>query len=158
MSEVRYIPNVNRLAKAMSGPGGKKVSQALDDADAGLAELTPPGVEAIDEALEAILSAVAAPGPLSAENREAIYREANRINAMGALFGLADMGKAAFSLCEVIDLLDVDLPSGRPAVDAHVRSLRILRGGGLLPTAEGEALLAGLDSLLAHIRAEAARR
>ena len=53
MSEVRYIPNVNRLAKAMSGPGGKKVSQALDDADAGLAELTPPGVEAIDEARRA---------------------------------------------------------------------------------------------------------
>ncbi len=34
MSIVRFIPNVNRLAKAMSGPGGKHVSQAIEDAEA----------------------------------------------------------------------------------------------------------------------------
>ena len=158
MSAVRFIPNMSRLAKAMTGPGGKLVSEAIDDADAGLKLLTPPGVGAIDSALDAILATVAAPGPLTAEMRETVYREVNHINATGALFGLAGMGKAAWSLCEVIDLLETDLPSGRPAIDAHVRSLRILRSGELLPAAEGEALLAGLASLLAHIRTEAARR
>jgi len=158
MSAVRYIPNMSRLAKAMTGPGGKLVSEAIADADAGLKLLTPPGIGAIDEALDTILATMATPGPLTAEMRETVYREANKINSTGALFGMAGMGKAAWSLCEVIDLLETDLPSGRPAVDAHVRSLRILRSGELLPEAEGQALLSGLASLLAHVRTEAARR
>ena len=158
MNAVRFIPNVNRLAKAMAGPGGKLASEAIADAEAGLKILTPPGVGAIDSALDVILATAATPGPLTPEMRETLYREANQINATGALFGLTGMGKAAWSLCEVLDLLETDLPSGRPAVDAHVRSLRILRSGELLPPAEGKVLLDGLASLLAHIRTEAARR
>jgi hypothetical protein len=80
------------------------------------------------------------------------------VEAIGAHFGLIGMGKAAWSLCELLDLLEVDLPSGRPAVDTHVRSLQILRSGALLPKAERRALLAGLSSLLAHVRTESARR
>ena len=158
MSVVRFIPSVNRLAKAMAAPGGKRVAQAIEDAEAGLRELQPPGVEAIDNAMAAILAAMAPRGQLTAEMREVVYREANRINALGALFGLAGMGKAAWSLCETIDIIGPGLPSARPAVDAHVRSLQILRAGATLPDAEGQALLAGLSSLTAHLRTEAARR
>jgi hypothetical protein len=158
MSVVRFIPNINRLAKAMMGPGGKPQSEAISDAEAAVQILAPPGVEAIDDALDAILAVVAKPGPLTPDMRESLYREANQINALGALFGLNKMGKAAWSLCEVLDLLEVDLPSGRPAIDNHVRSLQILRTGPLLPEGEADALLAGLASLLEHIRMESARR
>ena len=48
MSVVRFIPNINRLAKAMMGPGGKPQSEAISDAEAAVQILAPPGVEAID--------------------------------------------------------------------------------------------------------------
>jgi hypothetical protein len=157
MSVVRFIPSENRLSKAMSGPGGKPMSKAIADAEAGVEVLFPPGVEAIDEALDTILSALAEQGPLTVDMRETVYGAANRINAMAALFGLAGMGKAAWSLCEVLDLLDEDPPSGRPAVETHVHSLKVLRSGALLPEAETSALVAALGRLLEYIRMQAAR-
>ncbi len=155
MSVVRFIPQVNRLAKAMAGPGGKKASEAIADAQAGLDTIAPPCVEAIDEALLRIEAATAAAGPLAEGRSEAIYRDANRIFGLGGLFGLDDMGKVAWSLCELIDLSAGTAPSARAAIDAHVRSLRLLRFGAL-PEVERAAVLAGLDRLLAHVRGEAA--
>ncbi len=155
MSVVRFIPQVNRLAKAMKGPGGKKVSEAVADAEAALQEIAPPSLEALDAALADIVVQLQPPGLPSKAVRAAIYRRANEINALGGLFGLADMGRAAWSLCELIDIAEAGPPSTRAAMDAHVRSLRLLRAGDALPEDERKAVLEGLDKVLAHVRSEA---
>lgn len=156
MSVVRFIPQVNRLGKAMAGPGGKKVSEAIDDAQAGLDEIAPPCVEAIDEAMARIAEITAAPDPLTAAVREAIYSDANQIFSFGAMFGLEEMGKGAWSLCELIDISEQNPPSTRAAINAHVSSLRLLRAGDALPEDQRATVLAGLEQLLAHVRSEAA--
>lgn len=155
MSVARFIPHVNKLGKAMSGPGGKKVSQALADADTAIQEIAPPCVEAIDEAL-AVIVQTARSGEITSETLQVLYENANQINALGALFGLAPMGKAAWSLCDLVDLCEANPPSAKAAIEAHVRSLQLLRAAGDTLSAEEQgAVLAGLERLIAHIRGEA---
>ena len=154
MSVVRFIPHVNRLGKAMSGPGGKKASQALADADMALQEIAPTGLEALDEALANIIQSVRS-GETTTETLQVIYENANQINTLGGLLGLGAMGEAAWSLCDLVDLCEANPPSARAAIDAHVKSLQLLRAGDALSPAEQGAVLAGLKRLLAHIRDEA---
>ena len=154
MSMVRYIPNPNTLGRKVSLPGGKKIGDAVADAESGLVEITPEGLMAIDQAIETIAKAMALPAPYSDETLETVYRQACDIQAAAALFGLSDLGEAAWSLCELVDSGGARSRDGRPALASHLNSLRLLRLGEAVEASQRRAVLDGLQDLLAHTRQE----
>lgn len=150
MGIVRVIPFVNRLAKVVAMPGGKRVADAVADANANLLTIREPCLEALDASLARIREVAAT--DLSQASLDEIYALANEAVGLAGLFGLADLGKAAYSLCELIDSRPAGAGIGRQALDVHVESLRILRLGDALPAAERENMVAGLIAVVDHAK------
>lgn len=151
MGIVKVIPYVNRLAKAIAVSGGKRVGDAIADANANLLTIQEPCLEALDVILGRIRELAAAPVPDPAALEE-IYLRANEAVGLAGLFGLPDLGKAAYSLCELIDSRPAGQGVGRQALDVHVESLRILRLGDAVPAVERENMVAGLIAVVDHAK------
>ena len=80
---------------------------------------------------------------------------AEQINDLAGLFGLNEMSKAAWSLCELLDLCSDGHANERSAIASHIRSLELLRAGDQVPEEERLAVLNGLSAVLDHFRNEA---
>jgi hypothetical protein len=155
---VRFIQNPNALGQKISSPGGNKISDAVSDAQAAVDGMAPAGLEALDRAIADIGATLGgyadAAGALPVDMLETIYRQAADIHAAAAVFGLADLGEAGWSLCELIDTGGGGQRSGQAAVASHLHSLRILRHGESIPADQRRALLQGLQDLRLHSKAE----
>jgi hypothetical protein len=150
VSVVRHIPYVNRLAKAISVPGGKRLSEALDDAEANLKTIEMPCLEAVDAYIASIQKLSAQPSDPAA--LEQIYDDANRVVGMAGVFGLGDLGRAAYCLCELVDSRPEGAGVDPVAMGVHVESLRILRQGEALPAVQREAMVEGLLAVVARAK------
>jgi uncharacterized protein YuzB (UPF0349 family) len=118
----------NRLAKLIKLPGGKTVAQALADADTNLDSIRDDCLTAVDENIQRLLdSAVAVKADPSPEALAQCYAIANEVFALAGVFGMAQLGKAAYSLCELIDRSRDAGKWSNPAFDAHMNALRLLR-------------------------------
>ena len=151
MSFVRRTSHPNRLANFVNTPDGIPLAEALARAEAKLEEIRPPTVERIDQVLEE-LGAKAPPSP-SASEINAIYRAANEIAGTAGVFGLPALGRAAYSLCELVDGLRTTGTWNAAAVTVHLEGLRLLRGedSGALPPEAIAAVLAGLDKVVFRV-------
>ncbi len=127
MTAVRYIQYENRLAKLIRMPGGKKIGEALAEANANLETIRESGVAQVDEtfsALETLLGGVARP---PTETLKDAYNRANEIGGMAGTWGLEAMGDAALSLCGLLDRLIEEGGWAPEAVAVHMHALRRLR-------------------------------
>jgi hypothetical protein len=150
MGVVKIIPYVNRLAKVVAMPGGKRLADAVADADANLMSIKGSCLEALDVHLARIRELAGASAPSDAALDE-IYSLSNEVLGIAGLFGMPDLGKAAYSLCELIDSRGGQGCS-RKALDVHIDSLRLLRFGDAVPQAERENMIAGLAAVVAHAK------
>lgn len=153
MSVVKVIPYVNRLARVVSMPGGKRLIDAIADADANLLTIEEPCLEALDATLARIRLVASQDAP-DDDALEDIYQRANEALGLAGLFGLPDLGKAAYSLCELIDSRAEGKGCSPQALAVHVDSLRLLRAGDAIPAAERDKILAGLSAVVAHGKAQ----
>jgi hypothetical protein len=151
MGIVKVIPYVNRLAKVVSMPGGKRVGDAVADANANLLTIKEPCLEALD-AILARIREIGATGNPGAPVLEEIYERANEAVGLAGVFGLPDLGKAAYSLCELIDSRPAGEGCSRQALDVHIDSLRLLRLGDAVPAAERDNMVAGLIAVVSHAK------
>jgi hypothetical protein len=143
MSEVRRIARPNRLARLLSEPGGISAGDALRKAAENLESIRESSLSSLDEHLARIEALRRdAGGKASAETEEAIYRLSNSIHAIAGLFGLDQLGEAAFSLCELIDRQRERGRWSPEAVDVHLSAFRLFRHPDL--PVDGETVLAGL--------------
>jgi hypothetical protein len=112
----------------MRKPGGMRIGDALLKAAANLELIREPCLEDVDEQLERLdrLSSQGGESPDDDLKLE-MYRCGNDIHAIAGVFGLVEMGAAAFSLCELIDRLRTSGGWTKPAVDVHLSSLHLLR-------------------------------
>jgi hypothetical protein len=149
MSIVKVIPYVNRLGKAIALPGGKRLGDAVADANTNLLTIKEPCLEALDALLARIRDLAAAPAPDAAALEE-IYDRSNEALGLAGLFGLGDLSKAAYSLCELIDSRPAGQGVGREALEVHIDSLRLLRFGDAIPQAERDNMISGLAAVVAH--------
>jgi hypothetical protein len=151
MSTVRRHVVPNRLAHFVNTADGITLAEALARADAKLEEIRPPSLERIDEILAEL--GAKAPGEPAPGEVERVYRLANELAGTAGVFGLAGLGRAAFSLCELLDAYRGGAPWGAAAVTVHLDGLRLLRGesSGALPPAAVAAVLAGLDKVVARV-------
>jgi len=158
MSAVRFIQNPNTLGQKLAAPGGRTIADVIAAGQAAVDNMAPAGLEALDRAILGIAAALQDGAPTSApvaeDALEVIYRQAADIHAAAAAFGLADLGEAAWSLCELIDTGAGGMRTGRDAVVSHLNSLRLLRQGEAMPVEQRRALLQGLQDLRLHTRQE----
>lgn len=158
MSAVRFIQNPSTLGRKIAAPGGRPIADVIASGQAAVDSMAPAGLQALDHAIAAIATALdertTTGAGLSEPVLERIYRQSADIHASAAVFGLADLGEAAWSLCELIDTGAGGLRTGRDAVVSHLNSLRLLRQGEVVQPEHRRALLQGLQDLRLHTRQE----
>lgn len=155
MTTVKYIPYTNRLAKLIRAPGGKRIEEALADADINLKAIEGPCLTVLDE-LIARIRTLAGDGRPSLVDLEEIYGRSNEIIGLGGVFGMHDLSAAAYSLCELVDRTR---DNGGPLADAlrvHVDSLRLLRLGRQIGEDERAKMLDGLADVVRRSSRETA--
>jgi hypothetical protein len=151
MSTVRRYITPNRLTHFVNTADGIPLAEAIARAEANVAEIKPPSVEHID-ALLAELGPKPPTAPAPAEV-DRLYRIANELAGICGLFDLPSVGKAAYSLCELLDFLRTAGSWNTAAVAVHLDGLRLLRqeDTGALPPQAAATVLAGLDQVVQRI-------
>jgi hypothetical protein len=151
----------NRLAKAVSAPGGMTVAEALSRAAAGVERVREECMAALDAKIAEIDAATTREAFSStAADVARVYALANEVLNEAGVFGLSELSEAGSSLCELTSNWrdgGIDLEPVR----VHVSAMKSLRR----PEVAGDAalraaVLAGLRAVaakLSRVRAEPAR-
>jgi hypothetical protein len=127
VSPAKIFEYENRLAKTVVRKGGLSADEAISAAAARVEEVRQPTLEDIDRALAEILGLGQQLHAVDAEALKRMYGEANRIVAVGGVFGLGELGEAAYSLCELISRFEATGRFSRPMIDVHLNGLQLLR-------------------------------
>jgi hypothetical protein len=151
MTVVRKFKIPNRLRASLFKGGGKRIDEAVADADAGLETL----VEACLAAVAGCIARIESDYGSKVEGRERndmgdLYRLSAAIIDACAPIEPKALADAARSLC---DVLDYAMEAGRwdwPAVDIHIDALRLLASGVDLGEGGEQRLIQSLDKLRQH--------
>lgn len=123
---VRRVKVENRLAKLIDLPGGLTLADALTRADRNLDKVKDGYLETIDARI-AEIEGLAAGGRPPAATVERLYAASNEMVATAGVFGLTELGQAAYSFCELIDRLRTADTWSAEAVAVHVNAMKLLR-------------------------------
>jgi hypothetical protein len=142
----------NRLGKVVFMPGGKTIAQALDDAQANLDEMRGESLDLLRGKLEEIqaLGAKNETNP-DAADLETLYALSGEVLDIAGLFGLPELGQAAFSLCELLDRLKSKKVWNWPAVQVHLHGLLILADPGKTPPEGRASVVEGLRQVCQRV-------
>jgi len=142
----------NRLAKQVYLPGGKSIAQALDDAQANLEEMRGESLHLLRAKLEEIqaVGRKAEKAPKAAD-LATLYALSGEVLDIAGLFGLPELGQAAFSLCEVLDRLKSKKMWNWPAVQVHLHGLLILADPDKTPPEGRQSVVDGLRQVCQRV-------
>jgi hypothetical protein len=144
----------NRLAKSVVTKGGMTASEALSAAQDAVEQIRDPTIAEIDASLQEIYAVgdqLKAAGVYDEAGLQKIYVCANRVVAMGGVFGLGELGQAAYSLCELVSRFQTLERFHGQMVQVHLDGLRLLRNPGDHLAAIREQVLAGLRQLATSV-------
>jgi len=128
MSTARFVNPPNVLGEATAKPGGVRVADALTKAAANLETIRIPSLDAMDDYIGQMEALCAEGGAQFSEDiARKIYDLSNDVIGVAGVFGLDDLGAAAFSLCELVDVFRSLGRWSQPAVMVHLSSFRLLR-------------------------------
>ena len=156
MTVVRKFKIPNRLRAALFTGDGKRIDEAVADAEIGLASLAEACLAAVAESI-ARMDSEFGTQVAGRKTREMIdlYRLSTSIIDACAPIEPKALADAARSLC---DLLDHGMEAGRwdwPAVDIHIDALKLLASGIDLGKGGEEQLILSLEKLRQHREAVA---
>ncbi|MEI9890121.1 MAG: hypothetical protein WDN45_05405 [Caulobacteraceae bacterium] len=142
----------NRLAKVIWVPGGKTIAQALDDAQSNLDEIRQESLGVLRAKLEQLqaLGQKSAAAPAEADI-EALYTLSSDVLDSAGLFGLPELGHAAFSLCELLDRLKSRKSWNWPAVQVHLHGLLVLADPDKTPPEDRQTVVEGLRQVCQRV-------
>lgn len=151
MTVVRKFKIPNRLRAALFSGGGKRIDEAVADADAGLATLAEACLAAVADCIARIEGEFGAQ-VVDRESRDMaeLYRLSGRIIDACAPIEPKALADAARSLC---DVLDYAMEAGRwdtAAVDVHINALKLLASGVDLGDSGEQQLIQSLAMLRQH--------
>jgi hypothetical protein len=147
----KFAPS-NRLSALLAQPGGVTVRNALRDAETAVQRFRPEVMADIEARITRLEALAAAPAPDGA----AIYKAAAGIIEHAGLFGMGQLGEAAYSLCELVDRLEQRSVWDADSVAVHVNGLRLLQRMPEGAAKQRLQLLEGLHAVTA--KAAPARR
>ena len=135
----------NRLAKFAFAPGGKTLAQALDDAEQNLEAIRDASLDVLRSKL-AEIQALAQKRQASPDDGaiQGIYALSSEVLDIAGMFGMAELGQAAFSLCELLDRFGARKSWNWPAVQVHLRGLLILADPDKIPPQARQSVVDGL--------------
>jgi hypothetical protein len=135
----------NRLSKTVVKRGGMSAKEAISSAEAQVEMVRGSTLAQIDVRLQEIrdLADRLKANP-AADVLPELYVAANRIVGTAGVFGLGDLGEAAYSLCETANRLRTAGRIDWPLIDVHVRALEFLRQPDAGGPAHRQAMLNGL--------------
>ena len=142
MSPVRVFTVKNRLAMVMARPGGKMLSDMLRRAERRVEALRGDCLASLERQVDQLRICAERAGGDRATLTE-IYAIANEVFAVTATFGPPVASQAAFALCELIDHFREAGAVAWPAIEVHVKGLKLLIDDRMEPEA-AEVVLAGL--------------
>ena len=149
MSAVMRVPWENRLAKLIRKPGGVRLNDAVRQAEENLKSVQDSCLEALDGYLAEIERLHAEGGAKPSDAAKAsIYQLSNDIHGLAGVFGMGDLGHAAFSLCELVDRLRAADRWSAASVEVHLSALRLLRQIGGMDHGD---ILEGLHRVVARV-------
>lgn len=144
MSHVVYFSPENRLGKAVTTPGGKHVETAIADADELVMQVADESIEQIDQALEQVYG-------LSdrAESRmDGLYKSVREVAGLAGTCGLADLGAAALSYCNLLDQAEQTGRLSGERVQVHLGVMRLLRRPERFTETERQEILENLKAVV----------
>jgi len=135
----------NRLAKVVSGKGGMSAAEAIRGATAAVELVRDPTIAQIDANLQEIytLADQLKAGPDEAALQR-MYICSNQVVATAGVFDLADLGQAAYSLCELVSRFQTLDRFQWQLIQVHTDGLRLLRTPGEHDPEHRAAVLEGL--------------
>ncbi len=144
----------NRLAKSVVSKGGMSASEALSAAQQAVEQVREPTLAEIDANLAEICALgerLKAASGADEEALQSMYVCANRVVAMGGVFGLGELGQAAYSLCELVSRFQtLDRYQGS-MVQVHLDGLRLLRSPDDHSAEIRQQVLAGLRQVATSV-------
>ena len=142
----------NRLSKVVFLPGGKTIAQALDDAQANLDEIRSESLDLLRAKLEQIqaIGRKAQTAP-DAADLATLYALSGEVLDIAGLFGLPELGQAAFSLCELLDRLKSRKAWNWPAVQVHLHGLLVLADPDKTPPDGRQSVVDGLRQVCQRV-------
>ncbi|WP_334162348.1 hypothetical protein [Phenylobacterium sp.] len=152
MKTANFFKYENRLAKTVVKKGGMSAEEAIAAAEARVEQVREPTLADIDRALHEILTlGEAQRGGVAPDLLSRMYDEANRIVAVGGVFGLGQLGEAAYSLCELIHRFQSAGRFSWPMVEVHLDGLKLLRHPDEHAEAHRSQVLSGLRQVAASV-------
>jgi len=152
MTAATFIAWENRLAKMVKEPGGVRIGQALDQAGQNLDTIQEQCLEAMDAQIDEMERLCAAGGRQAPEDtKNQLYDLGNDVLAVAGAFQLAELGQAAFSLCELVDRLRSRGRWNQAAVEVHLSAFRLLRQPD--PDTDRSSVILGLKGLTDRVAA-----
>jgi hypothetical protein len=151
MSQVRFSYPENRMKKLLEEPGGLTQRDALGRAHQNIGMIRHEIVAEVERNI-AELTKAAARAAQDAEDMSArrdLYTHANVVVGLAGSCGLDDVGKAAFSLCELVDRYGTDRWDAA-YVAVHLNALSALGEGKGTPQSRA-AILDGLNQVVARV-------
>ncbi len=156
MSKIRYFFRDNPLTRMIRSSGGVRLDEAVARAEANLETIRQDCIAAIDTdiaRLERLLDKVVQ-RPETTVLVDA-YQRSNAVAGVAGSCGMAELGEAAFSLCDLLDRLRTAGGWNADAVAVHLNTIRLLRvmagkGGG----AAERAVLEGLHAVATRVVVE----
>jgi hypothetical protein len=142
----------NRLSKVIWIPGGKTIAQALEDAQSGLDEIREESLDVLRAKLEDLqtLGRKAGKNP-APDDVQALYATSSEVLDTAGLFGLPELGHAAFSLCELLDRLASRKTWNWPAVQVHLHGLLVLADPEKTPPEARQSVVDGLRQVCQRV-------
>jgi len=124
---VRMLFPKNRLGELLRKPGGLKVSEAMEQANANLATLRGACLDDLTAVVEDMEQRFTAfPGAFDDAAVTDFYTAAGRSVGVAGACGIGAVDAALTSLCVLLDNLRLRRQWDAEAVQVHVKSLRVL--------------------------------
>lgn len=133
----------NRLARFINKEGGLRREDALLRAQDSLYMIQERANAEIDSALDRIGAMLERRGVITEKDQQELHAMANTILSLGGMFNREALGRAAFSLCELIDELGARGAWDSAAIRVHYEAMCALKGPETKQ--HQEAVLAGLQ-------------
>lgn len=144
----------NRLAKSVVRTGGMSAAEALSAAQKAVEEVREPTIAEIDASLEEIYALgdeLKAGQAFDEAALQKMYICSNRVVAMGGVFGLGELGQAAYSLCELVSRFQTLERFQWQMIQVHLDGLRLLRNPGDHLAGIRDEVLAGLRQVATSV-------
>jgi hypothetical protein len=142
----------NRLAKMAWAPGGKAITQALEDAETNVEQGRGEFLSVLRGKLEEIqkLGRQAEQQPKSAVVQQ-LYALSGEVLDLAGVYGMVELGQAAFSLCELLDNLLARKMWNWPAVQVHLNGLLLLADPANAPPEARQHVVEGLRQVCLRV-------